>query len=390
MLISLTDARKIIDAAPVPRGTVESVAVRDALGRLAGATIRARSGVPARALSAMDGFALRVAGRPTAGPFTIRGAVYPSSRPRARPLGHGEATYVTTGAPLPSGANAVVRVEATSWSGHRLLLRHPAHKGQDILPTGESVARGDLLVARGEPVRAAQIGALLAQRIHRVSVFRLRVTVVPIGDELVPAGTDARRGTWDYMGPTIAGLLPFAEVRLRAPIPDDPRSVGRELRDSARRSDLVITIGGSSVGERDVTKNALRSVGRLWFDGVRANVLKRGAVGAVGSVPVVVLPGQLVSAVTVFHEHGLHVISRMVGRELRRFERVTIRRGLHVGHRLDSTYLFRVDEGGATPLPWGVARMTALLEADGFGILTRGRTYRAGDRIELLRMGSVA
>jgi len=386
MLISLSEARRLIDRIRVRALVLETVPVRAALGRLAGASIRARTDVPGRPLSAMDGYALRVGSRPATGPFTVRGAVFPSSRSANRPLGSEEAVYITTGAPLPPGANAVVRVESTRREADQLWLTHPAHKSQDVMPRGEAMARGDVLVARGELVGARHVGALLAQRMYRLSVARLRVTVLPIGDELVSAEEGTRPGTWDYLGPTIATLLPFGEVELRSPVPDRPPSVERALLGSARRADLVFTIGGSSVGERDVTKPALRKVGRLAFDGVRVNVLKRGAVGSVGRVPVVVLPGQLVSAVTVFHEHGLHVVSRMVGRELRRFECATLSRDLRVDHRLDSTYLFELSGGEATPLPWGVARTTALLRAEGFAVLAHGRAYRAGDRITLQRL----
>ena len=386
MLISLDGARRIIEEARFPRLATETVPVRYSLGRLAGSTIRARTDVPARPLSAMDGYALRVTSRPTTGPLTVRGAVFPSSRSYDRPVESGEAVYITTGAPLPIGANAVVRVESTRREGDQLFLVHPVHRNQDVMPPGEAVEEGDVLLARGEPVGAAHVGALLAQRLGRVRVARLRVTILPIGDELVSAEDRNVQGIWDYMGPTISALLPFAKVKLGSPVPDDRRSVEHALVRAAHQSDLVLTIGGSSVGERDVTKSSVRKVGRLWFEGVQVNVLKRGAVGCVGRVPVVVLPGQFVSAVTVFHEHALHVISRLVGRELRRFERVTLNRGLHVEHRLDSTYLFQLCNGEATPLPWGVARMTALLQAHGFAVLAHGRRYRVGDRVTVQRL----
>jgi len=255
--------------------------------------------------------------------------------------------------------------------------RHAARRG---------FARGDVLLARGESVGAAHIAAFLAQRLPRVPVVRLRVTILPIGDELVSAEGRGARRVWDHMGPTIAALLPFANVKLSSPVPDDQRNVEHALLQAARNSDLLFTIGGSSVGDRDVTKSAVREVGRLWFEGVQVNVLKRGSVGTVGRVPVIVLPGQLVSAVTVFHEHGMHVISRMVGRELRRFERATLTRDLHVDHHLDSTYLFQISGHDATPLPWGVARMTALVRAQAFAVLDRGRTYRVGEQITVQRL----
>ncbi len=332
----------------------------------------------------MDGYALALGWGSTQGPFRIRGARYPSSADGGPRLDPGEASYITTGAPLPPGANGVVRVEFVRREGDVLVLHHPARRGQDIVPVGESVRRGDVLLERGERIRPVQLGALLALGIPRVPSFRLRAVVLPIGDELRHDGR--RRGrprVTDYMSPLVASLLPFAEVKLLPPLRDRRAEVARRLRTASTTADLLVTIGGSSAGDRDVTKAAVRSVGKLLFEGVTANVLKRGAVGLIGRVPVVVLPGQLVSAVTVFHEHALHVLSRLVGRELRRFQRVPLARGVSVDHRMDSTYLFSLRDGRAQPLPWGVARLSALLRADAFGVLKHGRDYAAGDPVEV-------
>jgi len=104
---------------------------------------------------------------------------------------------------------------------------------------------------------------------------------------------------------------------------------------------------------------------------------------------VVVLPGQLIAAITVFHEHGLHVLSRMVGRELRRFEEVRLGIDLRVDHRMDSLFLFAISEGVATPLPWGVARITTLLGAQAFAVLDHDRQYRSGQRLRVQRLWSL-
>lgn len=337
----------------------------------------------------MDGYAVRVGTRFSAGPFIVRGEAFPSTQARAPRLDSGEAIYITTGAFLPPGANAVARVEVARREGDLLYLASPVARGHDVMPSGEALARGEVLLHRGESVGPAHVGALLSQGLARLRVTALRVTVLPVGDELVAAGESTGRGRWDFMGPTIASSLPFAKVTVARPLPDDRAAVGRALKNAARMSDLLLTIGGSSVGRRDVTKASIREMGELWFEGVRANVLKRGAAGRVGHVPVVVLPGQLVSAVTVYHEHGLHLISRLVGRELRRFEPAILGTDLLVNHRLDSTYLLAVTGGIATPLPWGVARISALLSADAFTVLHRGRRYRKGDPITIQRLWTV-
>lgn len=386
MLIPLKEARERLARARFRPPEIFRLPVLQSIGKLSAASVAARVDLPPSEVSAMDGYALRVGASPSAGPFRVRGATYPSSERLRWTLRVGEASYITTGATLPKGANSVVRVEATLRKGDALYLRHAAEVGQDVVERGESMRRGDALLERGEAISAIHVGALIAQRVRQMPTYRVRVTILPIGDELVAPGTLSSRGVPDFIGPTLAGLLGFAEVKLLGPVADDRRLVARTLSHAARHSDLVLTIGGSSAGNKDVTKAALAEVGTQLFEGVTTNVLKRGGVGVVSRVPVVVLPGQLVSAIAVFHEHALHVLSRMAGRELRVFEEVRLAEDLYVGHRMDSTYLFRVLAGHASPLPWGVARLTAMLRAQAFGILTHGQRHRAGEKIRVQRL----
>ncbi len=247
------------------------------------------------------------------------------------------------------------------------------------------------MLERGQPIRPVDIGALMALRMPTVPVFDIRVRILPIGDELIRSRTRAQTAVPEYLGPIVAGLLGFCRVELSAPLPDDRDEVAHALRRSTRLHDLVVTIGGSSVGAKDVTKKAVtRAAGRLLFEGVTTNVLKRGAVGLIEGTPVVVLPGQIVSAVTVFHEHALHVLSRMVGRELRAFEEAPLDRRVHVPHRMDTTYLFRLSHGTAVPLPWGVARILSLLRADAFGTVSRGRDHSMGEPVQVQRLWSLS
>ena len=389
MLIPLAEARERVDSIRLRRPEVVRVPVRTSLGRLAGEVVRATRALPGRELSAMDGFALRIGAGSPEGPFRLRRSTV-SGGPRGRSRLRGtQAEYIVTGAPLPRGADAVVRLEMTRVESGQLHLRQPARRGQDIVRSGESVRPGDRVLERGRPIRPVDVGALLALGVRRVPVYRVRVSILPIGDELARPAPRSRPGVPEYIGPIVAGLLDSCEVELSPPLPDDRRTVTRALREAARTHDLVLTIGGSSIGEKDVTKSAIEDAGRLVFEGVRANVLKRGAVGLIDGVPVVVLPGQVVSAITVYHEHGLHVLSRLVGRELRTYEELPLAKDLDGHHRMDATYLVRCVAGKAEPLPWGVARITALLRADAVGTVSRGRRYRSGDVIRVQRLWSL-
>ncbi len=384
-LIPLSAARRRIRAFRFRTLPEVEVPTLRSLGQRVSRRLVATRSLPAGRRSAMDGFALRLLPRAPTGPYVVRGSAFPSSSSSRRPLRRGEAISITTGARLPPGTNAVVRSEGAHRDGERLIVAHAPTPGQDILETGESIERGAVLLERGQRIRPVELALLLAQGVRTVPVFRLRVSVLPIGDELVAAGGRSGAGTPDYLGPLIAGLL-GAQCGLHPPLRDDRAQVARALVAASRRSDLVVTIGGSSIGRRDVTKGAVAEVGRLLFEGVTTNVLKRGAVGVVGRTPVLVLPGQLVSAVTVLHEHGLHVLSRRVGRELREYSELPLAEAVAVDHRMDSLYLTRDVDGAARILDWGVARMTELLHADGFCILDHGRRYRPGEPIRVQRL----
>jgi molybdopterin molybdotransferase len=190
----------------------------------------------------------------------------------------------------------------------------------------------------------------------------------------------------DTISPVLVALLPFARTRVVGGIPDGRNSLIRALRAASRSSDLIITIGGSSVGPHDLTKDAVRHAGTLLFGGVRVNVLKRGGVGEVAGVPVVILPGQIGSAIAVWHEHGLHVVSRVVGREQRRWQAARLGRRVVNTHRMDSIYLFRVRDGFAIAGGWGVHNSLEFLRADGFAVLPRGQVALRGDRLLLQRL----
>ena len=386
MLVPLAEARRAVEGLAVPRLRVVARPVTDSVGLLVAKTLIARHDLPRGPTSAMDGYAVRARAGGDSGPWTLIGRPDSLAGERPPPLPRRASRYVATGAALPAGANAVVRREAARCVDDRLFVGRPVRPGTDVVEPGEFLRAGERLLERGETVRPVHLAALLAQRVVTLPTFRIRVVVVPIGDELVRPESRSRTGVPDFLAPFVHSMLGFAEVERLDPLPDDRSAIGSTLASRAKRADLLITVGGSSVGPRDLTKAALLERGEVLFEGVRTNVLKRGAVGRIGGVPVLVLPGQVVSAVVTFHEHGLRLLSKMVGRDLARRHEARLARSLAIDHRMDSVYLFRVEDGVATPLPWGVTRMTALLRANAFGVLGRGRRYAAGETIVVQRL----
>ena len=332
----------------------------------------------------MDGYAVNAWGSPAPEPYLLERQAF-GRGPTGSALRKGHAVPISTGDPLPRGANAVVRVEAARVEDGRLYVATGVRRGQDVVPRGEFLARGSLLLDRGQQVTPYHLSALIAEGRSEAWVHDPRVAILPIGSELRGAKGPREGGTPDSIGPVVRALLHFARPTLLPAVADEPETVRRAIHDAISRCELLFTIGGASRGNRDATKRVLERMGTLLFEGVTVNVLKQGGVALVSGRPVVVLPGQITSALTVFHEHGLHVLSRLVGEELRIFENVELGEEVTVHHRMDSTVLFRRIGGRIHPLPWGVAHGPALLAAEGFAVLRRGRTYHAGERIRWMR-----
>jgi molybdopterin molybdotransferase len=359
--------------------------VAGAVGLISVRTVRTAHPEPPRDAAAMDGFAVRfVGGRPRRSYRLLQGLV--TAGKSAQSLLPGEAIAISTGAPLPGGADAVARKERTLRVGHTLRVRGRLRIRTDVHRKGEDLPEGATIVRQGERVRPYHVALLLAQGIRTIRARAARLTLIPIGDELTGRPGRSRGAIRDSISPLIGALAPSSVCSATPPVPDRRAALTHALRRAAGASDLVVTIGGASVGVKDLTKPAVASIGTVLFGGVRVNVLKRSSVGVVGRVPVVMLPGQVVSAVVAWHEHGLHVLSRLLRTSLVRWERVRLEESLRNPHPMDSVYLFGVRDGLARPRRWGVRLYSDLLRSNAWGIIPRHCTLRAGTTLRVQRL----
>jgi molybdopterin molybdotransferase len=320
---SVQEASERILAAIRPLGT-EQVPLRAALGRVLAGDARSPIEHPPWDNSSMDGYAVRsadVARAGAAAPVTlpVSETVRAGQRP-SRPLAAGSAVRVMTGAPIPDGADTVIRVEDTDGGEHQVVIRDARDAGRNVRPRGEDLRVGSVAVAGGTVLGPAQIGVLASIGCASVTVHkRPRVTFLTSGDELVDVDQfDAvRRGDRivSSNGYTIsaAATLAGADVVDLGIVPDDPDAYAARLS-AAFDGDLLITTGGVSVGAFDFTKDVMRSLGaelHLW------RVLMRPGAplgfGTVRGVPWLGLPGNPVSAMVTFEVFARPVIRRLRG-----------------------------------------------------------------------------
>jgi molybdopterin molybdotransferase len=324
----------------------------------------------------MDGYAVRAADVGAATQATpialpVSETVRAGQRP-TRPLAPGSAVRIMTGAPIPVGADSVIRVEDTDAGETRVVIRDARDAQRNVRPRGEDLQIGSLVVARGTTLGPAQIGLLASVGCAQVPVHRRpRVALLASGDELVDVDQfDAvRRGdrivssNTYTLGTSIRAA--GADVIELGIVPDDPEAY-RERLGAARGCDLLITSGGVSVGAFDFTKDVLKSLGaelQLW------RVLMRPGAplgfGMLGGMPWLGLPGNPVSAMVTFELFARPLI-RMQRGECDVFRRtLAVRTREEVSIAAPLTHFLRAIIAWEADGPWAT-----LTGPQGSGLLT--------------------
>jgi len=321
--ISHHEACAIIDReAAARRMAPERVGLARAHGRIVAARISAQLPQPPFDNAAMDGFAFRHADVNASDFPQLRlvGEQFADVALKLEP-GPGECVRITTGAPLPRGADTVVIKEHTRLDGDNVLLEHCPRAGQNVRRMGEDSAIGDVLLKPGDVLTPARIALAASQGLAELTVSTLpTVAVFASGDELVEPGLALRPGQiYNSNREQLMGLLLAEGVQPVAwpTLPDRAEDVAAMLRDAAQAFDLIITCGGVSVGEKDHFPNVLREAGEILFWKVTIKpgmpvLFARG--GSLGPALVLCLPGNPVSVLATFLAYARRVLDGMQGR----------------------------------------------------------------------------
>ena len=319
-LLSVNQARERINAMLAVL-EAERVAIADARERVLAAPVVAGRDLPGFDNSSMDGFAIRagdVSQAEATAPVRLRvTGTSAAGGAFAGEVAPGTAVRIMTGAPIPRGADAVIEVEETSMDGESVLVRRAAAVGRNLRPAGGDLRRGELALERGAHVGPAQLALLAALGTETVEcVRRPVVALVPTGDEVVDAGHEPGADQlYDAITPALAaavsavGGLPMRVLRAR----DDVDDVRRALRQAAE-ADFVLSVGGVSVGDRDLVRPVVEELGELDFWKVAVRPGKPLAVGRVLGKPFIGLPGNPVSALVGFEVFVLPALLAMGGR----------------------------------------------------------------------------
>lgn len=298
-LLPVAEAQKrLLDlAGPLPSEELDLLSAR---GRYLAEPVAALRDQPWADLSAMDGYAIRHADLP--GPWRITGGSQAGGKPPAAMLDPGEALRIFTGAPLPPGADCILLQEDAAAEGDRLILSGdpPERVGRHVRPRASDFAKGAVLMEPGTAIGPVQIALAAIAGHARLPVHRRpRVAIISTGDELVPAGTPVEPGKLPASnGLMLAAMLAEAgaDVTDMGLVPDDLQLLTRTF-EAARAADIVVSIGGASVGDHDLVRPAIEAAGGtidFWRIALRPG--KPLIAGRLGDACMLGLPGNPVSA----------------------------------------------------------------------------------------------
>jgi molybdopterin molybdotransferase len=405
---SVREASERILAAVTPLPSV-AVPLRESFGLVLAEDVVSPIEHPPWDNSSMDGYAVRAAdiARATKNSpveLPVLETVRAGQRP-TRSIESGTAIRVMTGAPVPDGADTVIRVEDSDGGETRVVIRDARDAGRNVRPRGEDLKPGAVAVAAGSVIGPAQLGVLASVGASTVKVHRRpRVAVLASGDELVDLDRfdEVRRGdrivTSNSYTIGASVLAAGGESVDLGIVRDDPASYAERMS-GARDCDLLITSGGVSVGAFDFTKDVLRSLGaelHLW------RVLMRPGAplgfGTLHGMPWLGLPGNPVSAMVTFELFARPVIRRLRGERqvFRKTFQVILREDVSIAAPL--THFMRVivdwEDGSAWARltgPQGSGLLTSMSRANALLILPPERqTIRAGETARVLPIGDGA
>ena len=300
----------------------EQVPIIETLGRVLAEDVVADADIPPHANSSMDGYAVLVAdtaaaSRQAPSRLCVVGELAAGYVAHAEVV-PGTAIRIMTGAPIPSGADAVVRVEDTEAAGEWVEILAEVPEGQYVRPAGEDVRQGELALPQGTFVRPSEVGMLATLGHSHVQVVRRpRVAILATGDEVVaveePLAPGKIRNANSYSNAAQVakyGGIPVMLGIARDRVEELTAKISAGL---AQGVDLFLTSGGVSVGDFDLVKDVLAAEGELEFWRVRMKPGKPLAFGRIGGVPVLGLPGNPVSVMVSFEMFVRPAILKMLG-----------------------------------------------------------------------------
>ncbi len=294
--------------------------VLDAVGCTVTSPIRAPINVPDFACSVMDGIAFRFEDLAGPGPWSIPiQATVAAGNNGAGKLLPGQAVKIMTGAPLPSGADTVIKIEDVRIQNGSVTITDRTSKSKYVRPRGDDIKKDEVIYDRGTILTAVDTGVLASVGLSEIEVIPYpKVALISTGSEIVEPGNQLKVGQrFDSNSNVLKALFKkngYPVEKVHNIIPDESEKLQVVLEECLKHYDLVVTSGGVSMGDYDFVPDIIRKIGgNILFHKVRVKPGKPVLVVNVGKNWLVGLPGNPVSVVAGYHLHVKRVISRLMG-----------------------------------------------------------------------------
>jgi len=324
-LLTLDQAKKLIDDLGLVALGSEEVSLREAHGRILAEDIVSSLDIPPFDRSTVDGYAVKAEdtyGAEENAPVYLKlaGAVNVGEPPTVG-ISRGETAEIVTGAQIPYGADSVVMIEDTEQKNNIITILNAVAKNENIMRRGTDIEKGETMLLKGQKVGSREMGVIAATGRAKVRVFLIpSVAVLSTGNEVTEPGRDLPPGriydinAYSLMGavfesggkPIHMGIAPDEEAQLR-----------ETLEKALSLADVVVTSAGVSVGPKDMLPQTIDALGKpgLLFSGIAVKPGKPTTMAIAGRKPVFSLPGHPASALLMFHLIAKPVIQKVAGRD---------------------------------------------------------------------------
>ncbi|MDW7731097.1 MAG: molybdopterin biosynthesis protein [Methanolobus sp.] len=396
-LIPVEEARKLISRI-IARPEPEKITIEISAGRILAEDIFSPVDVPAFNRSVKDGYAIRAkdtyqASEPEPVELIMAGSI-PAGCADSFFAGDREAIEISTGAPIPEGADAVVMVEQTKQVGSNVLVYQPVHINENIMKAGTDIMKGERVLRKNTRIGSREIGVLASIGMKEVPVKKLLVGIISTGDELIEPGSKLEKGLiFDANSYAITASVEEAGgiPKMYGIIPDDRKKMQDALNRAIRECHIVLTSGSTSAGVGDIMYMIIEEKGETLAHGIAIKPGKPVVIGMIEGVPTIGLPGNPTSALSIFNEFVAPIIHNSLGTtpSFRTKVQAVMGTGIRSGGR-EELFPVGVIRGRAYPADKSSGAITTLSDADGIIEIRAETEYiEAGSPVEVTMFGNV-
>lgn len=372
-VVSLEKALEIINSFPL-KPTIEEIEIEEAHGRILAEDIISPIDVPPFDRASVDGYALKSqdtwnASESNPVVLKIIGEVHAGEEPKVE-VGDGETVYISTGAILPKGADAVIEFEVVEREGDKVIIYKPVYPQAGVMKAGTDISKGKPLLKKGTKLGFKETALFSAIGFERVKVFsKPKVAIISTGNEIILPGDELRPGKiYDINGRAVSDAVKElgGEPHFIG-IAEDNRESLKEKIIEALKYDIIILSGGASGGIRDLTASIIEELGEVKIHGIAIQPGKPTIIGLINGKPIFGLPGYPTSCLTNFTLLVAPLIRKLLGMDFKiEYAKKKLAHKVFSVKGRRQFLPVRINDEVAHPILKGSGAVTSFIEADGF------------------------